>query len=144
MKNVTNGINTKAPVMWGTLQHQFLLLNLEFILKCMRNNEHKTKWVHVLEPVEHLFKLLPPSNFPTYHFRGGLCVLCSHMLLQGHLCVAHPAAVRTCEGLGLLHWECFSPVVQVWRRGGKDERGIQCKYFGMFELKAVVFEVRES
>lgn len=54
----------------------------------------------------------------TYHFCGGLGVVCSHVLLQGHLCVAHPAAVGAGEGLRLLHREGLPPVVQVWREKG--------------------------
>lgn len=50
---------------------------------------------------------------PTYHFRRGLGVLCSHVLLQGDLRVAHPATVGTREGLRLLHRESFSSIVQV-------------------------------
>lgn len=51
----------------------------------------------------------------TNHFCRSLCVLCSHVLLQGDLCVAHPATVRTRKSLGLLHRKRFSTVVQVWR-----------------------------
>lgn len=53
---------------------------------------------------------------PTHHFSGGFCVLCSHMLLQGDLCVAHPAAVGTGEGLRLFHRERLSAIVQVWNK----------------------------
>lgn len=53
------------------------------------------------------------SGVPAYHFCGGFCVLCSHVLLQGDLRVAHPATVRTCEGLGLLDREGFSTIVQI-------------------------------
>lgn len=45
-------------------------------------------------------------------------MICSHVLLQGHLCVTHPAAVGAGEGLRLLHREGLSPVVQVWREKG--------------------------
>lgn len=48
-----------------------------------------------------------------------------HVLLQGHLCVAHPATVGAGEGLGLLHREGLTPVVQVWGEkwgGGEQER----------------------
>lgn len=45
----------------------------------------------------------------------------SHVLLQGHLCVAHPATVGTGEGLRLLHREGLSPVVQVWREEGAGQ-----------------------
>lgn len=50
----------------------------------------------------------------THHFCGGLGVVRRHVLLQGHLCVAHPATVGAGEGLGLLHREGLTPVVQVW------------------------------
>lgn len=46
-----------------------------------------------------------------------------HVLLQGHLCVAHPATVGAGEGLGLLHREGLTPVVQVWgEKWGGGER----------------------
>lgn len=60
----------------------------------------------------------PWGGTGTYHFCGGLGVVCGHVLLQGHLCVAHPAAVGAGEGLGLLHREGLAPVVQVCREEG--------------------------
>lgn len=81
--------------------------------------------VNVGSPPHHHHRL---GEAGTYHFRGGLGVVCSHVLLQGHLCVAHPAAVGTGEGLGLLHREGLPPVVQVWRQkggtGGQGDRGL--------------------
>lgn len=57
--------------------------------------------------IQRAFKVSP------YHFCGGLRVLCSHMLLQGDLRVAHPATVRTRESLRLFHGEGFTSIVQV-------------------------------
>ena len=47
------------------------------------------------------------------------------VLLQGGLGVAHPPAVGTGEGLGLLHREVVPSVIQVWdeREGGTQPLG---------------------
>jgi len=49
-----------------------------------------------------------------HHFAGGLGVIRGDVLLQGGLGVAHPAAVRTGEGLRLLHRDVVSSIIQVW------------------------------
>lgn len=106
--------------MWGTFSDTDSIYSIEKTFWGLQGkNQHKGKRLQVLGPVhtssQGFIGGCVWSFTPTYHFCGGLCVLCSHVLLQGDLCVAHPAAVGTCEGLGLLHWERFATIVQVWR-----------------------------
>lgn len=63
-------------------------------------------------------------------------MLCSHMLLQGHLCVAHSATVGTCEGLGLLHREGFTTIVQVWE-GINTHIPCSVSYVATFKCKSL-------
>ena len=64
-----------------------------------------------------------PGQSP-HHFGGGFCVLRGDVLLQGGLGVAHPPAVGTGEGLGLLHREVVPSVIQVWTREGHKLVGL--------------------
>lgn len=108
--------NTHGLV-WG-IQRLITQFRIKFGAYKEKINTHsKVSWCW--DVCKHLVKVSQMATcegqHTAYHFCRGLCVICSHMLLQGHLCVAHPATVRTCESLRLLHRERFSPVVQVWR-----------------------------